>query len=676
MTGIGGYDLADPADRVLAFDYEHSGRLDHLVLYRPGQGTIWILANHGGAFTPVYQMGAPGTGIGGYDLADPANRVVAFDYEHSGRLDHLVLYRPGQGTIWILANHGGAFMPVYQMGAPGTGIGGYDLADPANRVLAFDYEHSGRLDHLVLYRPGQGTIWILANHGGAFTPVYQMGAPGTGIGGYDLADPANRVLAFDYQSKGRLDHLVLYRPGQGMIWILGREGTTWMQRYRSNGVGGGIGGYDLADPAGRILAFDYDGKGRLDHLILFRPGQGTIWILGSKGGRFSAVYREGAPGIGIGGYDLADPADDIVAFDYEHDGRLDRLVTYRPGHGTIWVLEHHRDTFSAVFPIPWSGLYGDSDRLWSLDVARNADGRLEVFGIASDDSIWHTWQTTPGGAWNGSWAELYSPANRLRTLSVGRNGDGRLEVFGTYSDDSIWHTWQTAPGAAWNGGWAQLYTAADRLMMLRAATNGDGRLEVFGISSDERIWHTWQTAPGGPWNGSWAELYSPADRLRTLAVGVNADGRLEVFGIASNASIWHAWQTAPGGPWNGGWAELYGPADRLRSLAVGRNADGRLEVFGIAPDERIWHTWQTAPGGGWNGGWAELYSPADRLWRLAVSTNRDGRLEAFGLSSDEEIWHTWHTTPGGGWNGGWEQLYGPASPAPQPRPGRQPRRPP
>jgi hypothetical protein len=27
MTGIGGYDLADPADRVFAFDYEHSGRL-------------------------------------------------------------------------------------------------------------------------------------------------------------------------------------------------------------------------------------------------------------------------------------------------------------------------------------------------------------------------------------------------------------------------------------------------------------------------------------------------------------------------------------------------------------------------------------------------------------------------------------------------------------------------
>jgi len=48
-------------------------------------------------------------------------------------------------------------------GRPGSGIGGYDLASPADRVFAFDYTSSGKLDHLVLYRPGTGTIWILQN---------------------------------------------------------------------------------------------------------------------------------------------------------------------------------------------------------------------------------------------------------------------------------------------------------------------------------------------------------------------------------------------------------------------------------------------------------------------------------------------------------------------------------
>jgi FG-GAP-like repeat len=218
--GIGGYDLADPADRAFGFDYNNSGRLDHFVLYRPGQGTIWILRNNAGTFTPVYQQGAPGNGIGGYNLADPADRVFAFDYNSSGRLDHLVLYRPGQGTIWILRNNAGTFTPVYQQGAPGNGIGGYNLADPADRIFAFDYNNIGRRDHLVLYRPGQGTIWILQNSAGTFTPVYAMGAPGTGIRGYDLADARDRAFGFDYHSNGRPDNLVLYRPGTGTIWIL------------------------------------------------------------------------------------------------------------------------------------------------------------------------------------------------------------------------------------------------------------------------------------------------------------------------------------------------------------------------------------------------------------------------------------------------------------------------
>src|SRR5215211_146683 len=36
-----------------------------------------------------------GGGIGNYDLLNVADRIVAFDYNSSGKLDHLVLYRPG-----------------------------------------------------------------------------------------------------------------------------------------------------------------------------------------------------------------------------------------------------------------------------------------------------------------------------------------------------------------------------------------------------------------------------------------------------------------------------------------------------------------------------------------------------------------------------------------------------
>jgi hypothetical protein len=218
--GIGGYDLKSPADRAFAFDYDGSGKLDHLALYRPATGTMWILKNSGGNFSPVYQQGDPGNGIGGYDLKSPADQAFAFDYDGSGKLDHLALYRPGTGTMWILKNSGGNFSPVYHQGDPGNGIGGYDLKSPADRVFAFDYDQSGKLDHLALYRPATGTIWILKNSGGNFSAVYNQGDPGHGIGGYDLKSPADHVFAFDYDSSGKLDHLALYRPGTGTMWIL------------------------------------------------------------------------------------------------------------------------------------------------------------------------------------------------------------------------------------------------------------------------------------------------------------------------------------------------------------------------------------------------------------------------------------------------------------------------
>jgi hypothetical protein len=159
----------------------------------------------------VCAQNAPPERICVYDLKRPDSQALAFDYDHSGKLDHLVFYRPGAGIIAILKNLEGAFVPVYE----GQGIGGYDLKSASDRALAFDYDHIGKLDHLLLYRPGAGIASILKNIGGTFSPVYES----HGIAGYDLLSPADRAFAFDYDHTGKLDHLVLYRPGPGFVQI-------------------------------------------------------------------------------------------------------------------------------------------------------------------------------------------------------------------------------------------------------------------------------------------------------------------------------------------------------------------------------------------------------------------------------------------------------------------------
>ncbi|KAK5704892.1 hypothetical protein LTR97_002003 [Elasticomyces elasticus] len=197
-NGIGGYDLRSREDRSIAFDYDSSGKMDHLILYRPGTGTCWILANSNGAFHAKYARGDPGNGIGGYDLRSTADRAIAFDYDSSGNLDHLIFYRPGRGAIFIIKRSGaGEFASVYAQGDGGSGIGGFYLRSAADRLFAFDYNQSGKQDHLCLYRPGTGTMWILRNMGGSFHAVYAQGDPGSGIGGFDLKSPADRAFAFD-----------------------------------------------------------------------------------------------------------------------------------------------------------------------------------------------------------------------------------------------------------------------------------------------------------------------------------------------------------------------------------------------------------------------------------------------------------------------------------------------
>jgi hypothetical protein len=322
--GIGGFDLRSRSDQAFAFDYDHSGRPDHLAFYRPGDGAIKFVKNSGGAFFSIYAGG----GLGPYDLRSTNDRVIAFDYDHSGRQDHLALYRLDAGIVAILRNDGdGIFSPVYERGKDNPAAVTRDAQ--ADQVFAFDYDHSGKLDHLVRYRPGIGTVEIFTNSGGTLAPVCAHSAPPERTCVHDLKRPDSQAFAFDYDHSGRLDHLVFYRPGVGTIAILKNVEGAFAPTYE----GQGIGDYDLKSASDRALAFDYDRSGRPDHLLLYRPGAGLASILKNTGGTFSAVYK----GHGIAGYDLVSPGDRAVAFDYGHTGKLDYLVLYRPGAGNVQI---------------------------------------------------------------------------------------------------------------------------------------------------------------------------------------------------------------------------------------------------------------------------------------------------------------------------------------------------
>jgi acylphosphatase len=283
----------------------------------------------------------------------------------------------------------------------------------------------------------------------------------------------------------------------------------------------------------------------------------------------------------------------------------------------------------------------------SICVARNADGRLEIFARGTDNALWHQWQTAPNNGWSG-WASLggFITSDPV----VINNADGRLEIFVRGSDNAVWHRWQTAPSNGWSAGWSSL--GGIITSQIAAARNADGRMEIFARGTDNALWHRWQTAPSNGWSAGWSSL---GGILTSDPVAINnADGRLEVFVRGTDNAVWHRWQTAPSNGWSAGWSSLGGII--TSQIAAGRNADGRLEIFARGTDDALWHRWQTAPSNGWSAGWSSLGGiiTADP----AVANNQDGRLELFVRGTDNAVWHRWQTAPSNGWSAGWSSLGG------------------
>lgn len=275
-------------------------------------------------------------------------------------------------------------------------------------------------------------------------------------------------------------------------------------------------------------------------------------------------------------------------------------------------------------------------------VAKNLDGRMEIFARGTDNALWHKWQTAPNSGWSG-WASLGGVITTDPT--VAQNADGRLEVFARGTDNAVWHIWQTAPNNGWSG-WASLGGVITS--NIAAARNKDGRLEIFARGTNNALWHLWQTAPNSNWSG-WASL---GGVITTEPVAAqNADGRLEVFARGSNNAVFHIWQTAPNSNWSG-WASLGGVI--TSNIAVARNADGRLEIFARGTNNALWHLWQTAPNSNWSG-WASLGGTITS--DPATAQNADGRLEVFARGTNNAVWHMWQTAPNNGWSG-WDDLGG------------------
>jgi hypothetical protein len=280
------------------------------------------------------------------------------------------------------------------------------------------------------------------------------------------------------------------------------------------------------------------------------------------------------------------------------DGRLEAAVI--PIVGNDRAVWHATQTTPGGDWTTWRSLGAPArGSVRPLALAQNQDGRLELFRL-DHGALWHAWQTVPGDDWTG-WHPLGSPSDTVSLEEgspvVARNEDGRLELFVRADDGSVWHRWQPAAGVRPWAAWSSLESPDNQPASSEppvVVRNKDGRLVLFVVASDNTIWHRWQqAAQAGPW-GAWRSLGSmddpeithpPIERIE-LAVGAHADGRLALFAAGvmpgaddqSGASLVRQRELTPASDWSP-WKTIDFPVRKAFDLTVGSDALGRLQLF-------------------------------------------------------------------------------------------------
>ncbi|GAC1349326.1 MAG: hypothetical protein NVSMB27_21400 [Ktedonobacteraceae bacterium] len=135
------------------------------------------------------------------------------------------------------------------------------------------------------------------------------------------------------------------------------------------------------------------------------------------------------------------------------------------------------------------------------------------------------------------WTNLGSPQGLASTLYVARNSDGRLDVFCINQAGNILHNCELNLSGSnnWGTNWQMIGNSNDKGVSLDVGQTADGRLEVFLSDNLYNLYYTTQASNWGWWNSiggltvSWVPI---------VALGKERGGQLQAFFAGYDNNIW------------------------------------------------------------------------------------------------------------------------------------------
>ncbi|MFF2628640.1 FG-GAP-like repeat-containing protein [Kitasatospora griseola] len=246
------------------------------------------------------------------DAVTPPNGGAAsrVDFNNDGKVDIAGKLSDGQLLMWAGNGNGTVSTSGYSMLASGSFA-------PVSDLVAADFNGDGKTDVAGKLSDGQLLMWAGNGNGTVSTSGYAMW-PGTGFGA------ASGLLAADFNGDGKVDIAGKTSDGQLLMWPGNGNGTVNGAAGNTMLASGNFG--SVAD----MVAADFNGDGKADVAGKLSDGQLLMWAGNGDG----TVSASGYSMLASGSFA---PVSDLVAGDYNNDGKVDIAGKLSDGQLLMWA---------------------------------------------------------------------------------------------------------------------------------------------------------------------------------------------------------------------------------------------------------------------------------------------------------------------------------------------------